>query len=100
MAEVAQGTRAIVASASRPSLPRHIKLQHDERRGRWVILAPERVFHPDDTAVAVLKLCDGARTVDAIAKELAAVYAAPVEHICADVVAMLQELTDKGVVIL
>ena len=40
-------------------------------RDRWLILAPERVFTPDAIAVAVLKLCDGQRSVADIAGELA-----------------------------
>jgi len=46
----------------------------------------------------VLRLCDGARSVEAIATELAQTYNAPKERILADVTALLQELADKGVV--
>jgi pyrroloquinoline quinone biosynthesis protein D len=98
MAEVAKPARAIVTEASRPALPRHIKMRHDAGRGRWILLAPERVFEPDDTAVAVLKLCDGARSVGDIAAVLSREYQAPLEVIKADVVRMLQDLADKGVV--
>jgi pyrroloquinoline quinone biosynthesis protein D len=48
--------------------------------------------------VAVLKLCDGSRTVEEIAEALARTYDAPKERILADIVSMLQELADKGVV--
>ena len=89
--------RRIVDGGSRPALPRHIKLRQDLGRGRWVILAPERVFNPGDTAVAVLQLCDGKQTVEAIAARLAAEYAAPITEIKSDIIAMLQDLTDKGV---
>ena len=90
--------RTIIEAASAPRLPRHIKLRHDTARDRWMILAPERVHTPDASAVAVLKLCDGVRTVDAIASELAQTYDAPRETILADIVTMLQGLADKGVV--
>lgn len=90
--------RAIVSAASRPELPRHIKLRHDTARGVWTILAPERVFTPDAIAVAVLKLCDSTRTVGEIAQDLSRSYNAPADRILADVTAMLQELADKGVV--
>ncbi|HLG81187.1 MAG TPA: pyrroloquinoline quinone biosynthesis peptide chaperone PqqD [Bradyrhizobium sp.] len=85
-----------VSEASRPVLPRHAKLKYDETRKVWVILAPERVLAPDEIAVEVLKLCDGARSVAAIVDELVAKYAAPREAIATDVVAMLQDLADKG----
>jgi pyrroloquinoline quinone biosynthesis protein D len=73
-------------------------LRHDAGRDRWIILAPERVFNPDDTAVAVLKLCDGQRSVNDIAKALSDEYQAPIEEITNDITAMLQDLSDKGVV--
>ncbi len=85
-----------VSEASRPKLPRHTKLKFDETRQVWVILAPERVLAPDEIAVEVLKLCDGVRDVGAIADELAAKYAAPRDTILTDVIAMLQDLADKG----
>jgi pyrroloquinoline quinone biosynthesis protein D len=88
-----------VREASRPVLPRHAKLKFDETRQVWVILAPERVLAPDETAVEVLKLCDGVRSVGAIVDELAAKYAAPRADICSDVLAMLQDLADKGFLI-
>jgi pyrroloquinoline quinone biosynthesis protein D len=61
-------------------------------------LAPERVLTPDQTAVAVLKLCDGNRTVDEIVTVLAEEYSAPAEVIRADVLDLLQGLADKGYV--
>jgi pyrroloquinoline quinone biosynthesis protein D len=85
-----------VSEASRPVLPRHAKLKFDETRKVWVILAPERVLAPDEIAVEVLQLCDGARYVGAIADVLAAKYAAPRDTILVDVIAMLQDLADKG----
>ena len=85
-----------VSEASRPVLPRHAKLKFDETRKVWVILAPERVLAPDEIAVEVLRLCDGVRNVAAIVDELAAKYAAPRDAIATDVVAMLQDLADKG----
>lgn len=98
MGEASQKVRAIVTSESQPLMPRHVKLRHDEGRGRWLVLAPERVFDPDDIAVEVLKLCDGERTVADIAGVLAKEYNAPSEEITADIIAMLQDLADKGVV--
>jgi len=77
-------------------LPRHAKLKFDETRQVWVILAPERVLAPDEIAVEVLKLCDGQRSVGQMVDMLAEKYAAPREAIATDVVAMLQDLADKG----
>jgi pyrroloquinoline quinone biosynthesis protein D len=85
-----------VSETSRPVLPRHAKLRFDETRQRWVILAPERVLAPDEIAVEILQLCDGARSVTQMIDELAAKYTADRAAIGADVIAMLQDLADKG----
>lgn len=91
-------TRTIIVPASKPRMPAHIKLRHDAGRGRWHVLAPERVFEPDPIAIEILKRCDGVRTVEDIAAELAKDYNAPVQEILTDTISMLQELTDKGVI--
>jgi pyrroloquinoline quinone biosynthesis protein D len=98
MADVAPRTRTIIEGATRPTMPPYIKLRHDAGRGRWLILAPERIFEPDDIAVEVLKRCDGQRTVSDIASVLGKEYNAPENEILADIVVMLQDLADKGVV--
>ena len=85
-----------VSETSRPVLPRHARLKFDDTRKVWVILAPERVLAPDETAVEVLQLCDGIRSVGGIIDGLAQKYAAPREAISTDVIAMLQDLADKG----
>jgi pyrroloquinoline quinone biosynthesis protein D len=85
-----------VSEASRPLLPRHARLKFDGTRQRWVILAPERVLAPDEIAVEVLQLCDGAHSVEAMIDQLAAKYTADRDTIAADVIAMLQDLADKG----
>jgi len=85
-----------VSETSRPVLPRHTRLKFDETRQLWVILAPERVLAPDEIAVEILQLCDGVRSVGRIIDQLAAKYTADRAAIGADVVAMLQDLADKG----
>ena len=85
-----------VNEASRPILPRHAKLKFDETRQVWVILAPERVMAPDEIAVEVLQLCDGVRSVEAMVDQLAEKYAAERSAISTDVIAMRQDLADKG----
>src|SRR5256885_7281530 len=85
-----------VSETSRPVLPRHAKLKYDETRKVWVILAPERVLAPDEIAVEVLQLCDGVRNVEQMIEHLAAKYTAERDAISIDVIAMLQDLADKG----
>lgn len=93
-----QPERLLIGADSVPALPRHIKLRHDSARDRWMILAPERVLMPDPIALDILHLCDGQRSVTAIAAALAGQYAAPQERILADVTNLLQDLADKGVI--
>jgi pyrroloquinoline quinone biosynthesis protein D len=85
--------------ASIPRLGRGMRLREDTARGRWVVMGPERMFVPDDIALEVLRLVDGARSVDAMVDDLAARFAAPRGEIMTDVVAMLDDLAAKGVVV-
>jgi pyrroloquinoline quinone biosynthesis protein D len=96
MGETKSAGRLIVDRRTQPYLPPYLKLRHDAGRGRWVLLAPERILSPDQTAVAVLQLCDGKRTVEEIAATLAKEYSAPADVIAADVQELLQGLADKG----
>ena len=91
-------TRAIVAEDSLPRLPRHVKMRFDQRRNRWIVLAPERVLMPDEIAVEILKRCDGETSFRAIVEGLAKVYEAPADEIGEDVAELLQDLADKGFV--
>jgi pyrroloquinoline quinone biosynthesis protein D len=84
---------------SRPVLPRYARLHFDKARDRWVLLVPERVLVPDETAVEILQLCDGARSIADVVDLLAEKYVADREAIAGDVIAMLQDLADKGFVI-
>lgn len=72
------------------------RLHHDRARDRWVVMAPERMFVPDETALEVLRLVDGARDIEAIVDALSARFAAPRQEIVADVRAMLDDLIARG----
>jgi pyrroloquinoline quinone biosynthesis protein D len=75
----------------------HVRFRFDERRKAWIVLAPERLMLPDEQAVAILRLIDGKRVVDAIIDELAGQFDAPRDVIAGDVLPMLQDLVDKKV---
>ena len=87
-----------VTGATVPRLPRGVRLHFDAVRDAHVLLAPERAFNLDANAVAVLRLVDGARTVNAIAAELARSYAADAAVIERDVALMIGGLVAKRVV--
>ncbi len=74
-----------------------VRLHHDQARDQWVILAPERVIELDEIAHAIVKLCDGQRTVDAIVQQLAAEFDAIPEEVGDDVRALIDDLIGKRV---
>lgn len=79
-----------------PKFPRGVRFRFNKTKEQWVLLAPERLLVPDETAVEVLKLCDGTASVGAIADDLANRFNAPRDVIASDVTTMLQDLADKG----
>jgi len=81
-----------------PTFRAGVKFRMDTVRDAWVLLAPEKLFLPDETAVEILKLVDGARSVSAIVDELAARYDAPREVIATDVGNTLNDLALRGAV--
>jgi pyrroloquinoline quinone biosynthesis protein D len=89
---------ATVDESVAPVFGRGVKFRFDEVRQNWVLLAPERLFAPDQQAVEILKLVDGARTLGAIIDNLAERFNAPRELIARDVATMLGELAEKGAI--
>jgi pyrroloquinoline quinone biosynthesis protein D len=81
-----------------PALAPSVKFRFDQTRQVWVILAPERLFLPDEQAVSVLQLVDGKTSLAGIIDTLAEGFDAPRAVIGGDVAAMLQDLRAKGVV--
>ena len=90
---------AALTAESRPGLSPHARLKEDSARGGWVLLGPERVLMLDALAAEVLGLCDGEASIGGIADLLAARHSAPRSEVLGDVIEMLQNLRDKGLVI-
>lgn len=87
--------RAMVSPHSVPSLPKHVRIQYDPVRQAFAVLSPEKVFWPNDISLDILRRCDGRSTVGHIIAGLATDYDAEQEAVAADVVAFLQEWSDK-----
>jgi pyrroloquinoline quinone biosynthesis protein D len=81
-----------------PTFATGVRFRFDGVRGAWVVLAPERLFLPDEPAVEILKLVDGVRRLDQIIDDLAARFNAPRAVLAADVGTMLSDLAEKGAV--
>ncbi|MDX8440246.1 pyrroloquinoline quinone biosynthesis peptide chaperone PqqD [Mesorhizobium australafricanum] len=87
--------RATVSLRSAPSLPRHVRIQYDPVRQAFAVLSPEKVFWPNEISLDILRRCDGQFTVERIIADLAADYDADPQDVAADVIAFLQEWSDK-----
>lgn len=57
-----------------PRLAPHVRLSFDSSRGTPVLLAPESVTTLNDTGAAIVRLCDGTRSVADIADQLLEQY--------------------------
>ncbi len=87
----------MIADAAIPALARGVKFRFDGVRDAWVVLAPERLFQPDEHAVEVLKLVDGRRTFSAIIDDLCSRFDAPRDVVAGDVSGMMEDLAARGV---
>ena len=82
---------------TRPRLVTGARLQYDEVREEHMLLVPEGVVRLNPTAVAVLELCDGERSVDEIVSTLSAQYdGADVRD---DVQGLVEGLSQRGLVV-
>lgn len=87
------------SSSPRPLLSPHARLRWDERAGQTILLAPERGLLLDEVATAVVRLCDGTRTVADIARVLQASYPdASIDAIARDVEYLISALAVRGLV--
>ena len=80
--------------SARPVLARRARLRFDRLSGQHVLLAPERGFRLNESAAAILRLCDGQRSLRQIAEQLAPPEQEP--RVLADVLAMLERLESQG----
>jgi len=89
--------RRVLNIEAMPRLAPHVHFRFDKKRERWVVLAPERLLLPDEIAVEVLKLCDGSLSIAAMVASLTERYEISDETASKDVLELLQDLTDKGI---
>lgn len=87
----------MLAVDSRPRLAPGVRLHFDETRQAWMLLAPERVLMLDETALDIVRRCDGGTQITALIDDLAQAYSADRAEIDGDVRAMLAGLIDKRV---
>lgn len=78
---------------ARPKLAKKARLRFDRHSGKHMLMYPERGLALNDSAAAIIERCDGTRSVDEIATELAAEAGQDVRE---DVVGVLADLQKKG----
>jgi len=82
---------------NRPRLVDGSRLQYDDVREEHQLLIPEGAVRLNATAAHVLELCDGERTVEAIAAALSERYTGA--DVAADVHELLGGLAERGLVV-
>ncbi|HEV8639587.1 MAG TPA: pyrroloquinoline quinone biosynthesis peptide chaperone PqqD [Methylomirabilota bacterium] len=89
----------MIAPTSRPRLAPKVRVRFDRRGQQYLLLYPEKGLALNPTAAAVVSLCTGEHTVEAIVEQLAAkCLAEPRERVERDILAFLQAMTDRGLV--
>lgn len=83
-----------LGSNSKPSLARKARLRREEVRQVDLLLLPERVVKLNPTGAAILRLCNGERTVEEIVQELESQY--DQSGIEKDVLEFLQRGSEQG----
>jgi pyrroloquinoline quinone biosynthesis protein D len=81
----------------RPRLAGGVRLHHDRVREQHVLLFPEGALVLNETAVEVLELCDGERTLEDIAGVLGERYEGA--DVRDDVSELLDGIGERGLVV-
>ncbi len=77
----------------KPALVGHARLQIDRVTGATMVLFPEGALELSESAAAVVRLCDGARSVDQVVAGLAEEFEGVREE---DVRAVIEGLAARG----
>jgi coenzyme PQQ biosynthesis protein PqqD len=85
-----------VTPSDRPALARRARVRFDKVSGGHVLLAPERGFRLNESAAAILLLCDGQRSLLQIAEQLAP--SPCVDQVLNDVLKLVEQLYVRGLV--
>lgn len=79
-----------------PKLTKRARLRYDAVERQWVLLWPERGLLLNESASAIVRLCDGSRTIDQIVDHLAAEWSASRPRVEVDVRAFLARIEARG----
>jgi len=82
----------------RPALAKRVRLRDDPVTHQPVLLYPEGLLELNETAHAIVALCDGVRTVTQIVESLAAEYEAQATDVAPDVLECLRDLRQRNLI--
>jgi coenzyme PQQ biosynthesis protein PqqD len=88
------------AHSERPFLAPGVRAHTDPVTAQPVLLYPEGILFLNESAAAVVQLCDGARTIDEIVAHLAAEFAASEDELQSDVVTCLADLRARNLLLM
>lgn len=80
----------------KPKLAPKTKLRLDPKTGKYILLYPEKGLALNATGAAILKLCDGERTLEAIVATLSAEFRNDADLLRLEVLTFVQALLDRG----
>lgn len=96
MTSEAEPGSPVVSEGTVPAFATGVHLRRDWARGRWVLLAPERIVVPDPVCLEVLRSVDGRASVGTIVGSLTERYDADRGTIRRDVIDLLLRLRSHG----
>ncbi|MBD2728545.1 pyrroloquinoline quinone biosynthesis peptide chaperone PqqD [Nostoc sp. FACHB-892] len=86
-----------IENHAQPRLVRGVRLRWDNLRKQHWLLVPEGALKLNSTAAAILALCNGERTLNAIAAKLEKQYQG--ENMLEDVRHLLSRISERGLLI-
>jgi coenzyme PQQ biosynthesis protein PqqD len=87
----------MIVPTSRPQLAPKVRVRFDRRGQQYMLLYPEKGLALNPTAAAIVSLCTGEHTVEAIVEQLAAkCETEPRDRLEKDILAFLQSMADRG----
>lgn len=91
---MSENTATKLTVEHRPMLVKAGRLQQDKVRACCFLLLPEKAVKLNDTAAAILQLCDGQHTISEIHSAVSSLFS--VDDVLADVMAFLERVNQQG----
>lgn len=80
----------------KPKLAPKAKLRLDPKTGKYILLYPEKGLLLNPTGAAILKLCTGEHSLEAIISRLSEEFQSDAQRLGPEVLTFVQGLLDRG----